>query len=45
MSLNGDFKFTSISDGIKKSVEWFIENYEPPTPTLLLPKPVSNVRD
>ncbi len=30
MSLHNDFKFTSISDGIKKSVEWFIENYDQP---------------
>lgn len=26
-SLAPDFKFTSIEEGIKKSVEWFIENY------------------
>ena len=23
-----DFKFTPIEEGIKKTVEWFIENYE-----------------
>jgi GDP-L-fucose synthase len=34
MSLNSDFKFTSISDGIKKSVAWFIENYDLPTRNL-----------
>ena len=28
MSLHNDFKFTSISDGIKKSVAWFIVNYD-----------------
>lgn len=23
-----DYKFTSIEDGIQKSVDWFLENYE-----------------
>ncbi len=23
-----DFKFTSIEEGISKTVDWFIENYE-----------------
>ena len=23
-----DFKFTNIEIGIKKSVEWFVQNYE-----------------
>ena len=23
-----DFEFTSIEEGIKKSVEWFVKNYE-----------------
>lgn len=27
-NLIGDYKFTGISDGIKKSVKWFIENYD-----------------
>lgn len=28
MRLHGDYKFVSIRDGIKKSVDWFVENYE-----------------
>ena len=27
-NLIGDYKFTEISEGIKKSVKWFIENYD-----------------
>ena len=27
-NLIGDYKFTGISEGIKKSVEWFLENYD-----------------
>jgi len=28
MNLYGDYKFISIENGIKRSVKWFIENYE-----------------
>ena len=28
MRLYGDYEFMSVKDGTKKSVEWFIENYE-----------------
>jgi GDP-L-fucose synthase len=28
MKLHGDYNFISIKEGIKKSVEWFIKNYE-----------------
>jgi len=28
LSLNPDFKFTPIEEGIKKSVEWFVKNYD-----------------
>lgn len=28
MKLNPDFEFTSIEEGIKKSVEWFVANYK-----------------
>ena len=28
MKLNLDFKFTPFSEGIKKSIEWFIQNYD-----------------
>lgn len=28
MNLIGDFEFIDIKEGIKKSVEWFVENYE-----------------
>lgn len=28
MNLIGDFKFMGIEEGIKRSVEWFVENYE-----------------
>lgn len=28
MSLYPDFKFTPIQEGLKKTVEWFVENYE-----------------
>jgi len=28
LSLNPDFKFTIIEDGVKKSVDWFVQNYD-----------------
>ena len=28
MKLHGDFKFTTIGEGIKKSVRWFIDNFD-----------------
>jgi len=28
LSLNPDFKFTTIEDGVKKSVDWFVQNYD-----------------
>jgi GDP-L-fucose synthase len=28
ISLYGDFEFTSMNEGMKKSVKWFIDNYE-----------------
>jgi len=28
MSLLPDFKFTSLEDGLKETVEWFVDNYE-----------------
>lgn len=28
MALNPNFKFTSIEDGMKETVEWFLKNYE-----------------
>jgi len=28
LNLIGDFKFTSITDGIESTVKWFLENYE-----------------
>jgi len=28
LSLYPDFKFTPIQEGIKKSVDWFVQNYE-----------------
>lgn len=28
VSINNEFKFTNIEDGIKKTVKWFLENYE-----------------
>ena len=28
MNLIGDFEFIGIEEGIKRSVEWFVENYE-----------------
>ena len=28
MSLYGDFEFTSMNEGMKKSVQWFIEHFE-----------------
>ena len=28
MSLLPDFKFTSLDDGLKETVDWFVDNYE-----------------
>ena len=28
MSLLPDFKFTSLDDGLKETIDWFVENYE-----------------
>ena len=28
MKLYGEYKFISFEDGIKKSVEWFIKNFD-----------------